>query len=244
MKIAAAQLTCVPGDVVANVRQAVELAERAAADGAELVVFPELTLTGYEPGLVAADPDLLVGPHDARLDSLRNSGIATVINCAAPTESGPAIATFVYAGSGELIGSYLKQHLFEHEREVFVAGARDGRFELGGLRFSLATCFDNHFPDLIERSAADGCDVHLASSLYGTGGGVRERESIYPGIARDSNMSVVLANHVGQAGAWVGCGGSAVWRPGGDLLVEGDSSSTGVVAARVGKAVRTTSSPG
>ncbi|MVU76249.1 carbon-nitrogen hydrolase family protein [Nocardia sp. ET3-3] len=234
MKIAAAQLTCVPGDVTANVKQATELADRARADGAELVVFPELTLTGYELDLIAANPGLLVDADDARLDSMRSTGVATVINCAAPTERGPAIATFVYSAAGELLHSYFKQHLFEHERELFVAGDRDGRFELGGLRFSLATCYDNHFAALLGRSAADGCDVHVASSLYGTGGGVHERATIYPGISRESNMSVVLSNHVGPAGPWVGCGGSAVWRPGGDLLVEGDSSSTGVVTAQIG----------
>ncbi|BAW09019.1 carbon-nitrogen hydrolase family protein [Nocardia seriolae] len=236
MRIAAAQLTCVPGDIAANVKQAVELARQARAEGAELVVFPELTLTGYELETVAGDPGLLVAADDARLEPLRDAGIATVINGAAPGARGPAIATYVYAGAGELICTYVKQHLFEQESAVFAAGDRDGRFSLGGLRFSLATCFDNHFPDLIGRAAADGCDVHLASSLYGTGGGVRERATIYPGIARDTKMFVVLANHVGRAGTWVGCGGSAVWRPGGDLLVEGDSHSTGVVTALVGQA--------
>ncbi|MGW4248566.1 carbon-nitrogen hydrolase family protein [Nocardia sp. NPDC004722] len=233
MKIAAAQLTCVPGDVLANAKQAVELATEARDAGAELVVFPELTLTGYELPQIAADPGLLVGADDPRLDALRNTGLATVINCAAPTDRGPAIATHVYSATGEPVLTYLKQHLFEHERELFVAGAQDGRFELGGLRFSLATCFDNHFPELIARNAAAGCAVHLASSLYGTTGGVHERATIYPAIARDSTMSVVLANHVGPAGPWVGCGGSAVWAPGGDLLVEGDTVSTGVVTASI-----------
>ncbi|WP_369635831.1 carbon-nitrogen hydrolase family protein [Nocardia sp. JMUB6875] len=234
MKIAAAQLSCVPGDVDANVKQAVELARQARDQGAELIVYPELALTGYELKLIADDPGLLVGARDARLDPLRDTGIATVINCAAPTDRGPAIATFVYGTSGEPISEYLKQQLYEQEQGLFVAGAQDGRFEFGGLRFSLATCYDNHFPDLIARNAAAGCDVHLASSLYGSEGGVRERATIYPGIARESGMAVVLANHVGTAGPWIGCGGAAVWAPGGDLLVEGDSSSTSVVAAHVG----------
>ncbi|WP_040806296.1 carbon-nitrogen hydrolase family protein [Nocardia concava] len=234
MKIAAAQLTCVPGDVDANVRQAVELARRARDRGAELIVYPELTLTGYELKLIADNPRLLVDAQDVRLDPLRDSGIATVINCAAPTDHGPAITTYVYGTSGEPMCEYLKQHLYEQEQGVFVAGAQDGRFEFGGLRFSIATCYDNHFPDLIARNADAGCQVHLASSLYGSEGGVRERATIYPGIARESGMAVVLANHVGAAGPWIGCGGAALWAPGGDLLVEGDSSSTSVVVAQVG----------
>ncbi|WP_344460720.1 carbon-nitrogen hydrolase family protein [Kitasatospora kazusensis] len=234
MKIAAAQLTCVPGDVPANVRQLVALAGQAREQGAELVVFPEFALTGYELDLMAEDPGQWVTADDARLDALKATGIATVVNCAVPTDGPrPAIGTLVHGADGELITTYLKQHLYENERGVFSAGGQDGRFELGGLRFALATCFDNHFPDLTARAAADGCQVHLASSLYGTGDGVHERATVYPGIARDSGMHVVLANHVGPSGPWTGCGRSALWAPGGTLLAEADDRTTTVTVADV-----------
>ncbi|MGW7489430.1 nitrilase-related carbon-nitrogen hydrolase [Streptomyces sp. NPDC054786] len=103
---------------------------------------------------------------DPHLDAVRASGIATVVNCAATTGGKrPAVETLVFGSDGELITTYRKQHLFEHEQDVFVAGQLDGRFELGGLRFALAACFDNHFTELVSRGAADGCQVHLASSL-------------------------------------------------------------------------------
>ncbi|MFG2846128.1 carbon-nitrogen hydrolase family protein [Kitasatospora sp. NPDC048296] len=234
MKIAAAQLACVPADIPANVRQLVALAGQARSQGAELIVFPELTLTGYELEATAADPDLWVTADDARLDTLRSTGIAVVVNCAVPTDgSRPAIGTYVYGSDGELITTYLKQHLYENEQGIFTAGDQDGRFELGGLRFALATCFDNHFPDLTARGAADGCHVHLASSLYGTGNGIHERATLYPGIAKDSNMHVVLANHVGPSGPWTGCGGAALWAPGGALLTEADDHTTTVAVADI-----------
>ncbi|MFJ4189555.1 carbon-nitrogen hydrolase family protein [Kitasatospora sp. NPDC089509] len=234
MKIAAAQLSCVPADIPANVRQLVGLAERARAQGAELIVHPELALTGYELDALATDPRLRVTPDDPRLDALRATGIATVLNCAVPTDGPlPAIGSYVYGPDGELLTRYLKQHLYENEQGVFTPGARDGRFTLGGLRFALATCFDNHFPDLTARGAADGCDVHLASSLYGTGNGVHERATVYPGIARSTGLYVVLANHVGPAGPWTGCGGAALWAPDGTLLTEADDRSTTVAVADV-----------
>ncbi|MFH8383641.1 carbon-nitrogen hydrolase family protein [Kitasatospora sp. NPDC018058] len=234
MKIAAAQLTCVPTDIPANVRQLVTLAGQAREQGAELIVFPELTLTGYELEAIAADPNLWVTPDDARLDALRSTGIATVVNCAVTTDGPrPAIGTYVYGSDGELITTYLKQHLYENEQGIFTAGDRDGRFELNGLRFALATCFDNHFPDLTARGATDGCHVHLASSLYGTGNGIHERATVYPGIAKDSNLHVVLANHVGPSGPWTGCGGAALWAPGGALLAEADDHATTVAVADI-----------
>ncbi|MET8624841.1 carbon-nitrogen hydrolase family protein [Kitasatospora sp. NPDC004669] len=234
MKIAAAQLTCVPAGIPANVRQLVALAGQARSQGAELIVFPEFALTGYELDAMAADPNLWVTADDARLDALRSTGIATVVNCAVPTGGPrPAIGTHVYGSDGELITTYLKQHLYENEQGIFTAGDQDGRFELGGLRFALATCFDNHFPDLTARGAADGCHVHLASSLYGTGNGIHERATVYPGIAKDSTMHVVLANHVGPSGPWTGCGGAALWAPGGALLAEADDHTTTVAVADI-----------
>ncbi|MEU6755744.1 nitrilase-related carbon-nitrogen hydrolase [Streptomyces sp. NPDC046685] len=64
MKIAAAQLTCVPADVEANAAQAAALAVRARERGAGLVVFPELALTGYELDALAADPGLMTPADD------------------------------------------------------------------------------------------------------------------------------------------------------------------------------------
>ncbi|MFV0126377.1 carbon-nitrogen hydrolase family protein [Streptomyces sp. HMX112] len=236
MKIATAQFTCVPADISANVRQMAALTAEARERGAELVVFPELALTGYELETLRVRRDLWVRADDPRLDAVRASGVASVVNCAAATdEDRPAIETLVFGPDGELITTYRKQHLFAHERDVFAAGRHDGRFAYGGLRFALATCFDNHFPELVARGAADGCQVHLASSLYGTGAGVEELATVYPGIAKDFDMHVVVANHVGPAGAWTGCGRSALWAPGGAPLARADAATPMVVVAEVGR---------
>ncbi|MFD6969474.1 carbon-nitrogen hydrolase family protein [Streptomyces sp. NPDC059949] len=237
MRIAAAQMTCSPGDVPANAARAAALATTARDQGAELVVFPELTLTGYELAALAADPGLWTAADDPRLDPLRSAGIATAVNVALPTGGPrPAIATLVHDADGAHVTTYAKQHLFRHEQEVFQAGEVDGRFALGGIRFSLGICYDNHFPGLPGRGAADGCRVHLASSLYGTGDGIHERATVHPGIAEDHGLYVVLANHVGPAGPWTGCGRAALWAPGGALLAEADDRTPSVVTAEVGPA--------
>ncbi|MFG2617872.1 carbon-nitrogen hydrolase family protein [Streptomyces sp. NPDC048507] len=238
MRIAAAQLTCVPADIAANAALAARLAVRARAEGAGLVVFPELALTGYELPVLAGDPGLwLDGADDPRLDPVRSAGTATAVNAALRTGGPlPAIATLVFDADGAHLTTYAKQHLFRHERGVFAPGTADGRFELGGIRFSLGICFDNHFPELTGRAAADGCRVHLASSLYGTGGGIAERAAVYPGIAAEHGLHVVLANHTGAAGPWTGCGRSAVWAPGGALLAEADDRTPAVVVADVATA--------
>ncbi|MEV7542050.1 carbon-nitrogen hydrolase family protein [Streptomyces sp. NPDC089915] len=235
MKIAAAQLTCVPADVTANAAAAAALAARARDEGAELVVLPEFTLTGYELDSLAGDPSLwLADADDPRLDGLRSCGTAVAVNAALRTAGPlPAIATLVYDADGAHLTTYAKQHLYRHEQGAFTPGTEDGRFELGGIRFSLGVCFDNHFPDLPARGAADGCRVHLASSLYGTGDGISERAAVYPGMAKEHGLYVVLANHVGPAGPWTGCGGAAVWSPDGTLLAEADALTPAVATADI-----------
>ncbi|MFE4635752.1 carbon-nitrogen hydrolase family protein [Streptomyces sp. NPDC056773] len=235
MKIAAAQLSCVPADLSANAVRAAALAVRAREEGAGLVVFPELTLTGYELDAIGADPGLwLADAEDPRLDPVRSAGIATAVNVALRTDGPrPVIATLVHDADGAHVTTYAKQHLFQQEREVFAAGTVPGRFELGGIGFSLGICFDNHFADVPGAGAAAGCRVHLASSLYGTGDGIAERAAVHSGIARDFGMYVALANHVGPAGAWTGCGGAAVWAPGGALLAEADAHTPSVAVAEV-----------
>ncbi|MFE2147381.1 carbon-nitrogen hydrolase family protein, partial [Streptomyces sp. NPDC059456] len=190
MKIAAAQLTCVPADVPANTRRGVALAAEARAQGAELVVFPEFTLTGYELEALAADPGLwMADADDPRLDPLRSAGIAVAVNVALRTAGPlPAIATLVYGADGAHVTTYAKQHLYRHEQGAFAPGGSPGRFTLGGIRFSLGVCYDNHFPELTAGAARDGCRVHLASSLYGTGDGIRERATVYPGIAEEHGL--------------------------------------------------------
>lgn len=239
VRVAAAQFECVPGDVEANVRQIAELAGEARDAGAAVMVCPELAVTGYEPEAISADRGLWTGPEDARLDPVRSAGITVVVNGVDSAAGGrPRIVSTVYGPDGAVMTTYAKEHLYENEREVFVPGSGGGRFWLDGVGYSLATCFDNHFPEIPARNAALGCQVHLASSLYGTGGGREERRTVHPAIAKDTGMYVVLANHVGSAGPWTGCGGSAAWAPDGALLEESDESGPQLLLADLEVEVR------
>ncbi|MFD0031837.1 hypothetical protein ACWGDS_12920 [Streptomyces sp. NPDC055059] len=64
----------------------VVLIDEARVQGVALVVFPELALTGYEFDTVRTRPDLWVRADDPRLDAIRASGVAIVVNCVASTD--------------------------------------------------------------------------------------------------------------------------------------------------------------
>ncbi|RKE23237.1 carbon-nitrogen hydrolase family protein [Streptomyces sp. TLI_171] len=232
VRVAAAQFECAVGDVSANVQCIAELAGEARAAGAAMLVCPELALTGYEPELIAGDRQLWTEPDDVRLEPLRRAGIAVVVNGARRGPGGqPQIDTIVYGPDGSVLTTYAKEHLYENEQELFEPGSGGGRFWLDGVGYSLGTCYDNHFAEVSARNASQGCQVHLASSLYGTGSGREERRTLYPGIAKATGMFTVLANHVGRAGPWTGCGGSAAWAPDGSVLAEADESGPRLLLA-------------
>ncbi|MFG2094379.1 nitrilase-related carbon-nitrogen hydrolase [Streptomyces sp. NPDC048612] len=223
MIIAAAQFLPVPGDIEANAARMAGLLAEAAGRGAGLVVFPELALTHYDLARIAADPvGLAVTADDARLapvqEACRAHGVAAVVNAPGRTAgdgSRPAVSSFVFGPDGAPLTRYDKVHLFEGEDEVFAPGTAEGRFTLGGIRFALATCFDNSFPGVPARAAADGCRVYLASSFHGTA----ERVARYGQSAREHGLHLVLANGLGTGGSAAGCGLSGAWLPSGERAV-------------------------
>ncbi|MEU9366738.1 hypothetical protein AB0D71_18745 [Streptomyces avermitilis] len=141
------------------------------------------TPTEYELETVPARHDLRVRADHPRPNATRKSGITTVINHTATTDQEqerPAIKTLAYGNDGELSTSRTSSPQDDATGDSSSEGC--------------------------SRGAAEGCQVHLASSLYGAGGGVEELAAVYPGIAKDFDMHVVVANHVGPVGAWTGCG--------------------------------------
>ncbi|MFE1500205.1 carbon-nitrogen hydrolase family protein, partial [Streptomyces albidoflavus] len=159
MIVAATQFAPVAGDIDANVRTVAGLVRDAGAEGARVVVFAELCLSGYEPTLIRDAPGLVLSEDDPRLEPVREacravSAVAVVNGPVRTPGSRPGLATLVIGPDGSLLTRYDKRHLYGIEREVFAPGAVDGRFALDGVRFALATCYDNRFPELAERAAA------------------------------------------------------------------------------------------
>ncbi|WP_282785563.1 MULTISPECIES: carbon-nitrogen hydrolase family protein [unclassified Nocardia] len=238
MIVAAAQFTSRPFDIAANAAAGAALVRAAGGAGAELVVFPELALTGYELGVTDEPGRFALTPEDERLTVIREAcravRAAALVGCPGRAPRGVTISAFVYGPDGETVTRYDKRHVTATERAAgFVPGTVDGRFSLGGTAFGIAICYDAHIPELAERAAADGCQVLLASSLYGRGPGERERAAILPALAERNGLHVVLANHLGPAGAYEACGGSAIWAPDGTRVAECASISPGFVTAEL-----------
>jgi predicted amidohydrolase len=236
--IAAAQIASARGDVAANVASHVRAVAAAAAAGVAALVFPELSLTGYEPSLAQ---QLATTPDDARLTSLRAAARASgmTIVAGAPVANGdlPAIGAFVFTPGGTA-KTYLKMHLGSSEGAFFSSGSAPLLHEAGGQWMGVAVCADSTRPTHPQTYRELGASIYAAGVFF-TEEWYLEDAPRFAAYAAEFTMLTVMANHGASTGTWQSAGRSAVWAPGGRLLARADGTEDALVIARLSAGVWT-----
>ncbi|WP_347900876.1 carbon-nitrogen hydrolase family protein [Pseudomonas purpurea] len=231
--IAAAQSISLAGDLLANIARHQCYIEAAAVQGVQLLVFPELSLTGYERGLAA---QLAIAPQDPVLQPLRDfaqeMGVTAVVGMPIrlSADSPVLIGALVLAADGSL-AVYTKQNLHAGEEVAFAAGTGGSMLTLGHDRISLAVCADFSHASHARNAAKMGADVYAASVLI-TEGGYAPDTALLQGYALEHSMAVLMANHGGVTGGWESAGRSAIWAPDGSLIVAAPGVGDALVVAR------------
>jgi predicted amidohydrolase len=237
MKIAAAQLRAVPGDVEANLVRHERALEFAAGLGAESVIFPELSLTGYEPARaahLAAQAHLSGSGPDMTWPTAGNPGSAALRRVQAACDRLGVIAAvgmpwsngehlhigMFWHAPGERPLVYAKRHLHADE-EPFFKPSPLGQLllELPGASLAPAICYESLLDSHAAQAAELGADTYLAS-VAKSARGVERARAHYAEIARRHRMRVLMANAVGASDAFVSAGQSAAWDTEGRLLAE------------------------
>lgn len=228
MRICAAQLAAVRGDIATNVSRHISFVELAASQGADLIFFPELSLTGYEPALAR---DLATDADDARLEVFQAVADARriIIGVGLPTrsKSGPQIGLIVFRPLERPL-TYSKQRLHADEFPWFAGGEEQLVIDAGGHRLAPAICFESLQPEHASAVADLGADTYLAC-VAKPHRNVETARQHYPSIARRHSMIVLMANCVGPSDDFVGAGRSAVWTEQGRLAAELSSDDEGIV---------------
>ena len=178
MRVAVAQLTATM-DKRVNLERVAGLTERAAAAGADLVVFPEGAMCDFgtktdDLHRVAESLDgAFVSALAALASRFRTTLVAGMFE-AIPGERLVYNSAVVVTPSGGLAGVYRKRHLFdafgEVESERFRAGDTDPLLvDLDGFKVGVVICYDMRFASFIERAADAGADVILAPAAWVAG---------------------------------------------------------------------------
>lgn len=227
MRIAAAQSISLPGDVPANVLIHTQFIAAAHAAGVELLVFPELSLSGYELPLLAG---CLVQPGDACL-AARASGMTVLVGApVAAAGDKPAIGALSFFPDGEC-SVYRKQYLHCSEEAFAASGAVGSRHHaLGDESFALAICADTNHEQHAEGAAASGASLYLASVLFSVSAYAEDAGKLRR-YAERFDMGVLMANHGGPSGAYQSAGRSAFWAPGGERVVAAPGTGNALVIA-------------
>ncbi|QHF44324.1 carbon-nitrogen hydrolase family protein [Pseudomonas sp. S35] len=219
LTIAAAQSISIAGDVPANIQRHLAFMHAAVQHGVQLLVFPELSLTGYEPSLAAtlaiAPDDALLAPLREMAQSLRLTAVVGAPLRLAPG-AGVVIGALVLGADGSL-AVYTKQHLHDGEEAAFVAGQGGAALELEGERIALAVCADFSHASHSRAAVQAGATVYAAGVLISEGGYATD-SAMLQGLAAEHGLLVLMANHGGPSGGWACAGRSAIWASDGRLL--------------------------
>lgn len=219
MRIAIHQMMSVHRSVEDNIAHLEQACADAKTGGADLVIFPEMALTGYNIG--ADRIRQLAQPRDGAMvqslcDMAKRHAIGVL--CGFPEADGARVfnAVVMIDGSGTVLSICRKVHLFgDFDRAAFsAADTLCPLVQFGDWSLGLAICYDVEFPELVRAYALAGADAILvptANMLPYIGVATR----VVPARAEENEIYVAYANRVGIEGAFEYCGLSCVTGPDG-----------------------------
>jgi predicted amidohydrolase len=212
--VAVAQPACVAGELTANVRAHVDAIVAAQA---RVVVFPELSLTGYELDAAAVDTG---DPALAPLVAACAAAESVALVGAPVTGEENRLHVAVLRVDGDGIGiAYRKAFLGDAEARRFSPGAGPAVLEVDGWRVGLGVCKDTGVIEHVEATAALGVDLYVAG-LVDRPHELPIQDARAEAIARSTGAPVAFASFAGPTGGGYDrtAGSSAIWSRDGAIL--------------------------
>lgn len=225
-KITLAQLNATVGDLKGNADKVIKAWEKARDEQSNIIAFPELFITGYNP------QDLILKP------AFQKASTETIQKIAEACSQGPAIAVggpfcdeknlynAYYILSGGKIQAVIKKHHLPNEEvfdevRLFSSGNVDGPFQVDQMRIGSPICEDAWHSDIVETLAETGAQTLLVpngSPYYR--GKTEIRQNVMVSRVVESGLPLVYLNLVGGQDDQVFDGGSFVLNPGGELVLQ------------------------
>lgn len=228
MKICLAQTKPVTGNVVENIKRHQQCIELASTNAADLIIFPELSLTGYEPELAGK---LATTLNDKRFDTFQQlsdvHGITIGAGMPLLSTNGITISMIIFQ-PGANRQMYAKQYLHEDEVPYFVPGTPT--IQLLGKQddIGLAICYEISVGAHAEQLRTMGAKVYLAS-VAKFQSGIETAYERMSEIARSYNIFTMMSNCVGINDGAECAGSSAIWDHSGNNIAKMNSTDEGIL---------------
>ncbi len=225
-RVALAQLNATVGDIEGNTEKIVEYIGKAREGGADLVIFPELAITGYPPEDLLLKPSFIRANREALARIIVETGdIAAIVGFV--DEIGKNIynaAAFIQ--NGKLSGVQHKTHLPNYdvfdEKRYFKPAAESYIFDLNGLKLGISICeyiWVDNGPAAVHAEPGADFIVNISASPFHAGKS-RERRELIARRAKENKIPIVYVNLVGGQDELVFDGRSYVFNKEGALIAE------------------------
>ena len=217
LKIALAQLNFLVGDIEGNAKKIIAESNRILANNPiDLIVFPELALTGYPP------EDLLFRPAlyeriDLALKKIQVEIKNTAVIIGYPEcTNGNIYNKAAVISSGKILAEYSKQKLPNYtvfdEKRYFTEGKDSCVFTLNNTKIGLIICEDTWYPEPIKQAKDHGAEliISINASPFDINQ-IQEREKIIAQRIKEVNLPILYVNLIGGQDELVFDGGSMVF---------------------------------
>jgi predicted amidohydrolase len=201
---------------------------------ADLVVFPELFLSGYTLTDIEGLAVHLDGPELKMIaDMARESSTALMFGAPERVSGGIANSAFCVDEQGTIAAVYRKVQLYGgEESDAFVAGNELLIVELCGLKMGLMICFDIEFPEVARALARAGAEmlVTISANMEPFG---NDHAVFISARALENGLPHVYVNQVGPVEKLTFVGGSTVVSPDGEIYAQASSSEEEILSVRL-----------
>jgi len=236
IKISLAQMDVLLGKPDENLAKAQDMIARAAEQGSDIIVLPELWSTGYDLENAAAHS----APTDkgifAQMSSLASEhNIHVLGSCLSSLEAGRFGNTAVFFGpDGEILGEYTKTHLFQlmDEHKYLSPGHHPTIVDTSWGKAGLAICYDLRFPELFRVYALAGAKIVFLPAEW-PHPRLNHWQILLRARAIENQMYIVACNRVGSSKDTHFCGHSCIIDPWGEVIIEAGEDE-GILTAEIG----------
>lgn len=228
MKICIAQTKSNKGDVQGNMENHLEFVERAIKLEADFIIFPELSVTNYEPELAEELATDIESNIFSPFQEISNKNEIT-IGIGMPTRStdGINISMLIFQPKTKRM-AYSKQLLHSDELPYFVCGKNQTFLTIDGIKIAIGICYETLQAEHFLNAINQGADIYIAS-VAKPKGGIEKAYKYFPQIASEFNTPVLMSNSVGPCDNFISTGQSAVWNKKGELTAQLDSNNQGLL---------------
>ena len=242
MKIAAAQISCAPGDLDANVRKIRDFASRAKEAGAELIVFPEMVDTGYSMPIIQKHATSWAEGAVPKLQKTAKELAISIVAGVSDRDGARIYNSQVFVdANGTIFSKYRKTHLVTaaplDERPVFSPGDSLVSCKIDKFNVGQSICYDLRFPEFCRTLAvARGVNVFVNSSAWPFPR-VEHLRILALARAIENQSYLILANRVGTDDGVTFCGTSAIIDPYGAIVAAASVDREELIQAEISEDV-------